>query len=402
MLAWCHAAIVEERELLAALFPPTSLPPPPQTPAPAASHAPGDAPPPAEPPLPTVSDLLTSVVDSVSRPLGVRVEQVCASQASLVTTLRLLDVLAFYTTTLWGLLQHGRGLLAALAGAQEGAAARFRELLAVQAARIRASPPAFPTDLTACGLVLDAAGTLEGVMRVYQASLASAAEAKMSAASASAAAAPSDAGAAGVPPNVLATSIEIGGVLDAVLEPLLEVCRAGAEGLRVSDTAVYMLNNAAALQGALAPFPFTAGWVQRLASEIAAWEEALVQQVANDLLAGCGLLAKLTAMRGHDAGAAGGLPMAALPTLAVDDLRPVVAGFYAELTSPSLISLFDRVGNPRVRSRVRRDTAAVLAAAYARLYADVGEPANGYAAVCDVRALLPQTPEQVEVLLDLR
>jgi hypothetical protein len=55
-----------------------------------------------------------------------------------------------------------------------------------------------------------------------------------------------------------------------------------------------------------------------------------------------------------------------------------------------------------VRSRVRRDTAAVLAAAYGRLYADVHEPAHGYAAACDLGALLRQTPEQVELLLDLK
>ncbi len=54
---------------------------------------------------------------------------------------------------------------------------------------------------------------------------------------------------------------------------------------------------------------------------------------------------------------------------------------------------------------MRRDAAAVLAAAYARLYADVageGSARNGYAGACDVAALLRQTPEQVEMLLDLR
>jgi ABC-type sugar transport system substrate-binding protein len=37
---------------------------------------------------------------------------------------------------------------------------------------------------------------------------------------------------------------------------------------------------------------------------VAEWEEGLVQQAANDVLAACGLLPKLTAMRAHDATAA--------------------------------------------------------------------------------------------------
>ena len=410
MLAWTHLNIVEERDLLNGLFA-----------GPLAAHAAAAA---AEAekaqqqqasspsaaatsdgsrssspthivtqPLP-IRDMLASIVDGVSRPLCVRLEQVLASQTSLVTTLKLTDIIAYYCATLWTLLTSDTGLLAALAGGVHATAvSRFQALVLAQSARIRAAPPAFPSDLSACALVTDTAQQLEEIMRVYQASLASAAESKMKADASTASSSN---------PPVVSSLIDIGSVLDGILEPLVDTCRAGAEGLRISDTAVYMLNNLSQLQAALAPYPFTASWVQRLASEIAEWEEALVQQSANDLLAGCGLLAKLTSMRSHDPATSGGLPLASMPTLGPDNLRQVASAFYAELTAPTLISLFDRVGNPRVRSRVRRDTAAVLAAAYARFYADVTAPASGYSALCDVTALLPQSPEQVEVLLDLR
>lgn len=417
MLAWVHTAVVEERELLAGLYGgPLAAHDSARKEADergeaarAASPAAGEggsssddgaaapaAPPGSPPPAPPLSlrDMLTGVIEGVSRPLCVRLEQVIGTQTSLVTTLKLLDITAYYAATLWTLLTPGTGLLDALSSHVHAAAvARFNALLAAHSARTRAAPPAFPSDLSPCALVVDTAAQLGEVLRVYAASLATAAEDKLAASSPPA---------PGGGPGAVSALIEIDRVLDGVLEPLVETCRAGAEGLRISDTAVYMLNNLSSLQAALSPYAFTSAWVQRLASEIAAWEEALVQQSANDLLAGCGLLAKLTAMRSHDPAASGGLPLAALPTLGPHDLRAVVSAFYAELSSPSLISLFDRVGNPRIRSRVRRDTAAVLAAAYARLYADVTAPASGYAAACDVHTLLQQTPEQVEVLLDLR
>ena len=37
------------------------------------------------------------------------------------------------------------------------------------------------------------------------------------------------------------------------------------------------------------------------------------------------------------------VPMASRPGLTADELRPVAHAFYAELSAPSLISLFDKV-----------------------------------------------------------
>ena len=438
MLAWVHLNVAEEEALLRSLFATAAGAAPPaldsadgaSSPAALALPVLAPLPPPAPGTTPslTAAAMLASVSESVARPLSVRVDQVVAAQSvsplfssssssyagggglasgaapphgggggvltAPLTCYRILDVLSFYCTTLRGLLPPDASLLLALAACHAGAVARFRALLVATGARIRSAPPAYPSDLTATPHVSDAAGQLGEMMRVYQASLSTAAESKMAAQQTQTQPQQPPVGGAPAP-------IRIDEVLDAVLEPLIESCRASADGLRIADTSVYMLNNLSALASALAPFPFTAGWVQRLASEVAAWEEGLVQQTANDLLSGCGLLQKLTAMTAAAAGvSATGPPLSTRPGLSPDELRPVAAAFYAELASPSLISLFDRVSAPRVRSRVRRDTAAVLAAAYARVYAEVGSPAAGYGgAVSDV---LRQTPEQVEVLLDLR
>jgi hypothetical protein len=56
-------------------------------------------------------------------------------------------------------------LLAALAtGVHAAAVARFNGLLAAQSARIRAAPPAFPSDLSACTLVTDTSAQLEALI----------------------------------------------------------------------------------------------------------------------------------------------------------------------------------------------------------------------------------------------
>jgi hypothetical protein len=240
---------------------------------------------------------------------------------------------------------------------------------------------------------VDTAAQVEDVLRTQQASLAGAGAADAGGGGGAGPAAPAGSSEC----RLVLQAVDIHAVLDALLEPLLEVCRAGGDGLRVADTAVYLLNNISALTSVLTPYPFTAGWVQRLASETAVWEDALVHQASNDVLQRCGLLAKLSSLRTVAPPAVAAM----LPGLTLTDLRPSVQAFYAELTAPSFIAMFDRVANPRVRSRVRRETAAVLAAAYARLVEAVRGATAGYTAA-DVAVMLPQSPEQVEVLLDLR
>ena len=456
MLAWVHAAVAEESDVLSAVFGVPSNSDPARDSAAEGAHALGDAAAAQSKEAATlvgVDVCLAAVADALSRPLSVRIDAIVVSASGgaaasssssssgtgptstspLVVVFRIVDLLSFYRATLHGLLadapfasteanadqalpvegaiasqpvarSSSSGLLAALAACHARAVERFGVALAAHAARTRSASPSYPSDLTASQLVLDTCRTLDDVLRAYGVSLAAAAEAKLAAAAGASAArrgAPAPAVAAITAP---ATVIQIDAILDALIVPLIDACRGSAEGLRVSDTAVFMLNNLSALGGVLSSHAFTASWVQRLAGESSAWEEALVQQAANDILSACGLLEKLSVMRAAAAAAHGGtpgLPMAAISGLQPHELRPVVNAYYAELAAPSLVSLYDRVSNPRVRSRVRRDTAAVLASAYTRLYEDVVAPTNGYAEACDVSALLRRTPKDVEALLDL-
>ena len=364
--AWVHAAMVEQSDAFASLFyaggaaPPP--PPPPSADAPAATV--GAA------PL-SVPDMLAALSDAIARPVTVRIDQVVGTQTSVVTAFRLADSLSFYEATVGALVTPDAPLVAALAASRAAAGGRLASNLKSTGERYRTSPHTFPTDLAASALVASAAALLRDLLRACSEALSS------------------------PPPADMDT------LLAGLLPPLIDSCRASADGLRVTDTAVYMLNNLAALSSTLALYGGApaGAWVARLRAEMASWEEGLVQAAANDLLTACGLMAKLTALRAAAGGSGGGGGLAGQPGLAAADWRPVLAAFYALLSSSAVLQLHDRIVAPDVRTRVRHDTMAVLSAAYARVYADLSAPAAGYTDASP--PLLHHTPAAVDVLLGL-
>lgn len=379
MLAWTHLATAEEREMLAYLLPPHEaeqggVPETKDAGEPAAAAVGGST-------APSPASLLTVIVDGISKPLRVRIEQMVTSQAmssSLITLFRVLDLLAFYTARFHDMVDHdASALVAALRACFDRTLSVFRDACAATSARIRASTLALPHDLTPSSLTTGTLTLADELLKAGDKCMY----------------AGGDAAGIVLPP--------VTDALTALLEPLLAACRASAEGLRLTDTATYMLNNLAALHAVLASSsPAAAPWVHRLASEMNSWEESLVQAAANDMLAACGMLAKLAAVKAASDASSSGV-LASTPGVTPDELRPVINAFLASLASPAYVTLYDRVQNARVRSRVRRDTGAVLAAAYARLYDAVTSPRAGYTALCDVTAMLRQTPAQVALLADV-
>jgi conserved oligomeric Golgi complex subunit 6 len=289
MLAWVHLQAAEGREPLQALFggdaeaviapgdaqalavSNSALPPVAATPSPASSNSSssgigavatestesssgGESSAPIT--LLAVKDMLSAICDGVARPLAVRIDQVVAAQTSLVIVCRMVDVLAFYGSVLHGLLHAGSGVVAVVDACRAHASKRFELLLSQQAARLREpASPAFPSDLYVSSLVQDTAAQLLELMKVYQEPLAPVLLSADGAASSSRASS-EDA----VAPA--SSALSASAVLDAVLNPLVDACRSASEGMKMTAMAVYMLNNLAALQTALAVYPFTSRWVQ--------------------------------------------------------------------------------------------------------------------------------------------
>ena len=55
-----------------------------------------------------------------------------------------------------------------------------------------------------------------------------------------------------------------------------------------------------AAEAVVSPYEFTGSWPQRLSSEVQQWEETLVREDAEDLLARVGLTPKLAAIKAHN------------------------------------------------------------------------------------------------------
>lgn len=113
------------------------------------------------------------------------------------------------------------------------------------------------------------------------------------------------------------------------------------------------------------------------------------------MLRDTGLVPVLRAIESHD----GSTPLSRLEGLAPDTLRHAARRFYA-LLATFLVASAPRVQAPRLRSRVQRDTARVLAAAYESLVAAVDDPRNEYPREHDGR-FLPQSTADVRTALDL-
>jgi hypothetical protein len=355
---------------------------PPVEPAGADADA-GDAPAPpahAAPALLSVRDMVTAVCDGLAKPLSIRIEQVVTSSStSLPVACRLVDVLAFYVRMLASTIAPGAALLSGLQAVHDRAVSRVEELLQLQAGRLREIAPAFPTTLSVTPLVADVIALAEDILRAHEGSLLAATPAGQRGAST-----------LGV--------LDVTRIVEQLVDPALESGRACTQGLRLLDSATFLCNQVAALQTALAPFVGAVRIVQRLAAELTAYEESMVQTLSESVLSESGLLAKLALMRAHPGGR-----LVDVPGLGADEVRAAVAAFVADFSSAGggPLAVFDRIDNPRARSRLRRDAATVVYEAFCVIDAAVTADASGYGGADGAAALLPQKA-QVAVLLELR
>jgi len=323
------------------------------------------------------ADMVTSVCDGLSRPLALRIEQVITSgSTTLPVAFRLTDVIAYYVGTLRALLTPASALLAGLAAVHERCVSRVHELLALATRRLREATPAYPSSLAVTPVVADVVALLEDVLAASASSLLSPGGAQ-------------EGGELG--------SVDVALILETLIEPLLESARGSAAGLRLLDTATFMCNQVCALQHALAPFAAAARVVQRLAAELSAYEESMVQALSEEVLSDAGLLAKLAALRS----AAPGARRAGVPGLRIGELRAVCGALVAELSGAGggPLGAFDRIDNPRVRSRLRRDASQLLLEAFSFLVKVVADPASGYGGAAGASDLPSEA--QLSVLLDL-
>ncbi|KAK2077228.1 hypothetical protein QBZ16_004862 [Prototheca wickerhamii] len=420
MLAWVHAALELERDLLEGLLPgdeeeddadgdvsrtrssspvtrvsePTNAPP-------------GDAGPPA------LERVLDKISESICRPLKVRLEQGLLAGPSPVLCYWMAQVLTFYLATLGRLLLppppppgvDGAGksattadeeaapdstpstpapaLLETLRAVRALALRAFREQVRQQRDKAARYPPAPPADLGAPPALVRQAGVLADLVACHD----SAIDAACAAAGAE----------------------REGGfeaLLDAAAEAALECVRASAEALdprapaRVdegahldpTDQAVYAVNCLGLLLAQVEAAP--------AAEALAAKLRLLLADRLARVLARCGLAEVAARVKLH-AAAGGGARLVDEPGLALPAVAEAMREFFSRLSAPDILPEFRKLQLPRVREELIHRVSVALADTHAAIFEALMDPASGY----DLEAAegaLKHTPAHVRTLLGLR
>lgn len=349
-LAWLRARLLEEQEILAALFSsPADLPAGPMTDS-------GDM-------LDSVPQLLAAVSDGVTRSLSSRLEWAVSSQVELVPLFRIMDMLQYYGSSFSRILGPVASLCGCVNAAHAACRARLDSLCTIYAARLNAALPSYVSGLAAPAVVVDAALLLVELCRTV---------------SSGGMSIDNDGHAEQLRQTAARSCVQ------TLVSAVVDGTEAVASALPPEEGSVLSLNVQTSLQAMLAPYALAATVVQSLVSEMAGQEERLVSALSSRLLADTGFLKVLAAVRGGNLGQ---------DSLA--EASTACSALVKLIGSPSTLR-FESITDPRVRQRLRRDAAGVLSAAYSTVYTHLQQVQEA------VQMQELHTPAQVDVLLDLQ
>ncbi|KNC51011.1 uncharacterized protein AMSG_06985 [Thecamonas trahens ATCC 50062] len=391
LLAWLHQAVAWEKELVSVLF--AGAP----APAPAPASATG-SPPRAAPDadfLESPQALLAHIFQGVCRTFQVRFEQSLAqlgagsaapgsaaagstaaaraaarsSPKSLSTLFSLSNLLQFYTVTLGAFLGEFAPLVECIGVCRGRAEALFQQQLKGLADALVHRPPSVPSSLRPPPVLDTTVAQLSEVMLTFSGSL--------------------------VPEDERES--QFAPILDLVLHPLIKASTLSAVALQPADMAVYMLNCLGLMHAALAKYAsFTAPALELVTGQMDAHLHTLVEEQAQSILSGCGVLSKLAVAQEHNPTTAG--PLSRVDGMARDDMAAVMRAFDALLSATSVLVMpeAERLVDPTARQNVRSQVAEFIADAYARIYDAVCDARNGYG---NPASILLHSPDEIKILL---
>ncbi|KAI3423947.1 hypothetical protein D9Q98_009781 [Chlorella vulgaris] len=399
MLAWLHSSLASEQEFLVSLFGEDrnqqqqqqqqqaqrsgsgGQAPPSSAAAPAAAVEPG-VPSSGGEGAPTIAQLLDQVFESVCRPLKVRIEQVLMSSPSPLLCFRLSQLLAFYLSTVEGLLGAGSQLAEALRSSRAMALRTFNDSLRAKGDKLLRHPPPPPRDLAPPPQLLDGAQLAADLVTSYEQSL------------------------EGQQPG---GADDFAAVLAALVDPLAEMCRRSSEALNPTsssrvdegshldptDQRVFMVNCLFALAAPLAGHECALAQAQQLHDALEEHVAAVVSAEVARTLGKCGLAEVVDRLRELQAS---GQPAAGDPALELSRVGGAMRTFFARLSDPSMLPELPKLQVPRLKAETIQRVLQALADAYATVHAALLDPANGYPAA-EVAEAVRHTPAQVRTLL---
>eukprot|EP00271_Cylindrocystis_brebissonii_P011852 TRINITY_DN29826_c0_g1_i1.p1 TRINITY_DN29826_c0_g1~~TRINITY_DN29826_c0_g1_i1.p1 ORF type:complete len:707 (+),score=155.94 TRINITY_DN29826_c0_g1_i1:799-2919(+) len=360
--------------------------------------------------------VLDRVFEGVCRPFRLRVEQVLAAPPGVLLAYNLANLLAFYSHTIADLLGGEAALSMTLEEVREAAQRTFFDIVKARGDKLLRFPPLVASDLSPPPAVPETMAVVQELLEAHKRIMVASAMAKP----------------------------DFEPVLEATLNPLLEMCQRAAQSygsssgsksgsggvggrsssMRGSDSGsssgrasnggslaspaqggaleslrtLFLVNCYAAIQQPLLPHEAAQGKATQLGEAIEGHIRSLVQAEALGVLDRCGLSTKVVAMAEADPS---GPPLATCaglsPAAVSDSLRALFALLAGSLEGESLPE-FEPLQVPRLREEARNRVASALAEAYQTVYRAVLDPRNLYP---EPRLMLRHTPEQMCTILGI-
>ena len=328
-------------------------------------------------------DTMVKIMDGLSRPLRVRVEQALAGTPDALETYKITGVLHFYSGVLEQLLslttaspsEAEKGLVEAVKVCAKAAQTSFNDDAIVKGAAITRNPPVPQTGLHAPPIVQERLEVAISILKAASSDV------------------PSSGGLSGREQSGINEHGNAGAdkiivkVLDAIIDPVIEACELGANKLiEVNSTIIggsktvpwaadaYVLNCLGALHTPLKQYPLAQAKTQDLTRRISNTATDVADNHAESILNACGLLDVLERVSLYQERSSG--VMSHDPSLTLDIISKALQGLVesAKDGAPD----FQEVQSPRVRLDIQNRFSNRLIEAYTRVYIAVLNPNAGY------------------------
>ncbi|KAI8092737.1 oligomeric Golgi complex subunit 6 [Halteromyces radiatus] len=360
MLAWVHQACAGEKEMLEGLFHRNSANTEDDYQGVSVAMI-NDA----------VDDLLDAAMEGTCRPLKTRMEQVLVLQPNAITSYKMANLIQFYAITMGRLLRKNSVLAKTLYENTEMAYKYFFKTLNAQSQRLlqNVEPPS--KDLTVAPVVRDMTAQLKEILASYDSSLVMATQ----------------------PVNDL-PEFDFGEILDAIVEPLLQMCEASVEKLNKVDNHIYMINCIHYIQSTMTMYSFTEKKRQALSEQTDERLDLLANEQCRDLLQQSGLSKIDQALKTKEKE----VPLSSLPNMNAQSLKNTLSKLdsFLVMASADVSPQLQHLATSEHCQKVQDKAIHLLLDTYRRISEAVQDPANGYGV--DPHLILPRTVEDMEAI----
>ncbi|XP_054290392.1 conserved oligomeric Golgi complex subunit 6-like [Macrosteles quadrilineatus] len=308
-----------------------------------------------------VQQALSNISEGVCHPLQVRVDQILATDTSVVSLYHVSNLLRFYLQT-FNQVVPGSSLDATLSELHSNSEKAFLSTLQSQVKQqLLEKVDAPPPDLSPSPGIPPLLTLLKEII-----SIASVAEGRQD---------------------------DINKVVSCVMDPLLQAITLSASRLAATDMAVYLLNCLHLMTTTLALYEFMDERLERLKAQSDAQLDTLTSEQASSLVANLNLGPIYTILQEQGKG-----PLSQVPGMEPANLNNFLGKLESLLNVPDMFSLpqMECLLSNAHRSVVQRRATQVITAIYTQLYNAVHNPDNLYA---NPSQLMSRTPEQVTATL---